>query len=192
MGAALSFSAKAEFRENFESPETTWRVAAADAPYRVRQHQRAQVESHWGHGSEHLQLVVGAGTYTYIEHPVGQPRVIEELLASVWVKSERPGIQFFARVVFPRETDDEGEPITALIQGSAYTNVGAWQRLSIETVPELAAEQARVLRLQLKRDIDTREAYLDRVLLNVYSAPGVVDVYIDDLEFEGHVTVKHP
>ena len=179
----------AGLRENFESPETSWRVAAADAPYRLRQHARTDSQSHWGHGSEHIRVAVGAGTYLFLEHEIEQPRVIDELLASVWIKSERPNIQLFARVVYPRTTDEEGQPVTALIQGTSYSDVGAWQRLSLSGVPDLVAEQARVLRLQLQRDVDTREAYLDRILLNIYSSPGIGDVFIDDLEIEGHVPV---
>ena len=189
VGTCMISFATAGLRENFESAETTWRIAASDAEYRVRQHQRVQSESHWGHGSEQVRVAVGSGTYVFIEHEIDCPRVIAELQASVWVKSGNPGVQMFARVVFPRTLDDAGQPVTALIQGSTYTNVGGWQRLSLEKIPDSVREQARVLRLQLKRDVEVREAYLDRVLLNVYSSPGVVEVYIDDLELEGHVPV---
>ena len=180
---------QAAMRENFESPETSWRFAAADAPYRLHQHQRVGNQSHWGHGSEQLRLALGAGTYAFVEHDIDQPRVIEELKATVWVKSDRPGVQLFARVVFPRAKDNDGQPVTALIQGSAYTNAGAWQQLSVAGIPDLVGEQARVLRLQLRRDIDPREAYLDRVLLNLYSGPGIAEVFVDDLEVEGHIRV---
>ena len=41
--------------------------------------------------------------------------------------------------------------------------------------------------MQLGPQVDDREAYLDAVLLNVYTGPGVSNVWIDDLEVAGHV-----
>ena len=43
------------------------------------------------------------------------------------------------------------------------------------------------MRSQLGTDIDGREAYIQRVLLNVYGGPGVTNVWIDDLEIAGYV-----
>lgn len=183
--------AAAAYRENFESPETSWRFAAADAAYRIHQHQRVQTQSHWGHGCEQLRVATGRGTFVYFRQEIGRPRVIDELVPSLWVKADRPGIQLLARVVFPRAVDDRtGRPVTALIRGGTYTAVGSWQRLAVENTPKLAAEQARVLTVQLGRDVDHREAYLDLVLLNAYCGTGIVELFVDDLEINGYLPVK--
>ena len=46
-----------------------------------------------------------SGSYVYFAHDVGRPRIIDELAPSVWIKSDRPGLQMAARVVLPRAVD---------------------------------------------------------------------------------------
>ncbi len=180
-------NARGDFRENFESPQTSWTFAAADAPYRLHQHGRVNSGAHWGQGCEQLRLETGAGTHVYFSHAIDNPRVHEELSPGVWVKADRPGVQLLARVVFPRAVDAAGQPVTALLQGRTYRQTGGWERLVLEGIPARVARQARVLRLQLGREIDPREAYLDLLILNTYTGAGVVNLMIDDLEIAGHV-----
>lgn len=176
-----------DFRENFEGQQTSWTFAAADAPYRLHEHSRVQSGAHWGKGCEQLRVETGAGTHVYFSHAIDNPRVHEELSPGVWVKADRPGVQLLARVVFPRATDAAGQPVTALVQGGTYRQTGGWERLVLDEIPGRVARQARVLRLQLGREIDPREAYLDLLILNTYTGTGVVNLSIDDLEISGHV-----
>ena len=91
----------------------------------------------------------------YFSHAVGQPRVIAELTPSVWIKSDRPGLQLLARVVLPRTEDPRsGQPVSTLVAGTSYTQVGRWQQLHIRGIPNLLARQVRVLRLQLGPGVD--------------------------------------
>ena len=178
----------ANLRENFEGPQTSWRYAATDATLRVTHHSRAQSQAHWGHGCEELRLAVGNGEFVYFEHDIGRPTIIDELQASVWVRASRPGVQLLARVVFPRAIDEaSGQPVTMLVRGTTYTRADAWEALQLTNIPELVTRQVRVLRLQLGRDIDQRGAYLDRLVINAYCAPGEMQLLIDDLEVHGFV-----
>ena len=54
-------------------------------------------------------------------------------------------------------------------------------------MPKLAAAQARVVSAETKRYVDVREAYLDRLVLNIYSGSGPTRLWIDDLEVAGFV-----
>ena len=183
--------ARAGFRENYESPETSWNFAGADTNHRLLDHRRVQTQSHWGHGCEQLRYTTSTGSFLYLSQSIDRPRVIEELSVSIWVKSPRPGVQLLARVVFPRCIDPKtSRPVTALLQGSIYRDAGAWQRLTLEGTPQLVAQQARVLRLQIDKDVDVREAYLDLVVLNAYCGVGTNEIFIDDLEIEGYLPVK--
>lgn len=184
----LSAPASANFRENFEGPEVSWRYSGTDAAVRIEVHERARSQAHWGHGCERIRCTMGHGTHLYFRHEIGRPQVIAELEPSVWVKADRPGIQLLARVVFPRSLDpDTGQPVTTLVQGQTSRRSGAWQRLAVTDLPQLVARQARVLRLQLGRDVDERQAYLDLLVLNVYGGRGATEVLIDDLEVEGYL-----
>jgi len=179
--------------EGFESPEPTWRDAGGNARYRIQRHQRIQGEAHVGDGCEKVTILGNNGTYVHLSHDVGHPRVIEELLPTVWVKSDRPGLQFLAQVVLPRTEDPRtGQPMSTLLRGSSYTNVGRWQQLRIDDMPQLLARQVRILRSQSGPNVDALEAYLDRVVLNVYGGPGTTNVWIDDLDIAGYVDSPPP
>ena len=126
------------------------------------------------------------GTSAYISHDVGRPRIIPELLPTVWIWSDRGGLQFAADIILPRAIDTRsGKPLQARVFGAIYNNPGHWQQLGIEQIPLLLERQLVVMRSRLGTDIDGREAYVQRVLLNVYGGPGTTNVWIDDLEIAG-------
>jgi hypothetical protein len=110
------------------------------------------------------------------------------LVPTVWVKSDRPGLQLMVRVVMPRSIDPRtGRALTTLVRGSSYAKVGAWEQLRLDNLVPTLKSQVRVLRAEIGRDVDEREAYVDRVLINVYGGPGLTNVNIDDLEIAGAV-----
>jgi hypothetical protein len=176
------------WHEGFETSQPSWRNVGGDTQYRILQQQRLQGESHSGNGCEWLRLESERGTAIYIAHDVGRPSVIDELLPSVWVKADRPGVQLAARIVLPRTPDRRtGRPVATIIVGGSYNATGRWQQLQLGDIPRLLARQVRILRMQLGPQVDEHEAYIDAVLLNVYTGPGVSNVWIDDLEVAGHV-----
>lgn len=186
---ASDAQAQVGWREGFETPQVSWIDAGGDGRYRFPVHERAMQGAHGGMGCETLTLEVSsAGSYVYLSHDIGRAPVIPELVPSVWIRSDRPGIRMFVRVVFPRTMEPRTQvPVTALLSGTTYAKVGSWEQLYLEDLPTLVARQARVLRAQLKTAVDTHEAYIDRVLLNVATGPGRSHIAIDDLEVAGHV-----
>jgi len=183
-------SVHADYHESFESAEATWRLADADCGVRVVAHARTFDTSHSGHACEHVRLAAGRGTYVHLVHRIDRARVIAEWTPSLWVKSDRPGLQFMARVVLPRSADPRsGSPLTALMRGDMYERVGEWQQLTIREADQLLDRQVRVLRSKFGPDVDAREAYVDMVVLNAYGGLGVTNVLIDDLEMTGDVPV---
>ncbi len=186
---ARSAGAQTAWREDFESPTTSWTLGDSDAPFRIEQHERTSSIAHFGACSEHLLVTAGYGTTLHVEHETPRFRVIDELRPSVWVASDRPGLQLLVRVVLPRSTDpNTGAPDTCLLRGEATSQGADWQRVAVSDLPKLLAREARLMRSRLGRDVDTREAYLDRVLLNIYAGEGRTEVWIDDLEISGAVT----
>ncbi len=185
---ATAARAQTPWYEGFEGPDPTWRAAGGDAQFRVLAHHRVQQEAFTGQGCEHLAISANTGTYVYFRHDVGWPWVIDELLPTVRVKSDRQGLQLLARVVLPRTKDPQsGRPLTTLVHGSTYTAIGRWQQLRIEEVPQQLARRTRVLRAEFGPEVDPREAYVDAILLNVFGGPGVTHVWIDDLDIAGYV-----
>jgi hypothetical protein len=177
------------WREDFEGSAPSWTEGGGDAQYTLVAHQRVRGGAHSGQGSEWIQVNAQGGSSVLISHDIGRPWVIDELRPSIWIFADRPGIRFFAEVTLPRSIDPRsGRPMTIQVDGAAYTTPGRWQRLEITEFAKRVAGQLRVLRLQLGKDIDGREAFVSRVLLNVYGGPGVTNVWTDDLEVYGYVS----
>ncbi|HEX3868818.1 MAG TPA: hypothetical protein VHV77_00135 [Pirellulales bacterium] len=191
MAAVLLAStlARADWRDSFETPDPVWTDIGGDARYRIDVQQRVQTGAHSGNGCEYLQLTASAGGRTaLLSYNLGRAPIINELRPSVWVRADRNGVQVFARVVMPRALDTStGQPMTTLIAGGQYTSAGAWQELRLDELSTLLARQAWVMRAQLHREIDIREAFVDRIVLNVYTGPGRTVLSIDDLTVEGIV-----
>lgn len=195
IAAAVSVGAGADgpsaWYEGFEGPHPTWRDAGGNARHRVELHQRVQGQAHTGNGCEWLRISAANGEYVYFAHDIGHPRVIDELMPSVWVKSDRAGLQFLVRAVLPRAKDPRtGRPLSTLLPGSMYTASGRWQQLRVDNIPQLLRRQARLLQPQRSNDMDVREAYLDLAVLNVYGGPGVTNVLVDDLDVAGYIDAR--
>lgn len=175
--------------EGFEGPERSWVPAGGNAQHQFLFHQRMRSEAHRGESCERVQLSGSGGSAVYLAHDVGQAQLIDDLLPTIWIKADRPGIQLLAQVVLKRTLDPRtGQPVSILLQGSAYTMVGRWQQLKIEEINKrLLTRETWVLRTQYGPSVDPREAYVARLLLNVYGGPGVTNVWIDDLEVAGYV-----
>ncbi len=176
-------------REGFEGPEPAWRDVGGDARYTIEVQQRVQAGAHSGTGCEYVQLnAAAAGRSAFVSYSVGRAPIIAELRPSLWVRADRQGVQMFVRVVMPRAIDTKTQqPLTMILAGDRYASVGAWQELAIADVVTALTRQAWVLRQQLRSEIDLREAYIDRVMLNVYTGPGRLSLWIDDLVIEGVV-----
>ena len=159
------------------------------AQYRVQLHERIRGEAHTGDGCERLRIVGEGGSEAWIAHAVGRPRVIDDLLPTLWIKADRPGIQLAARIVLPRSLNPRSrQPLTAVVYGSSYTTVGRWQQLRLEDIPRLLTRETRALRTEYGPSVDPREAYVEQILLNIYGGPGVTNVWIDDLDIAGWAT----
>ncbi|HEY4310113.1 MAG TPA: hypothetical protein VGN12_11735 [Pirellulales bacterium] len=186
---AVTLRAQVLVRQDFDGPEPTWREGRGSPGYRITNHERTSEGAHGGSGCEFFRIVSGAsGTFVHLVHDLAPARVISELKPSLWVRSDRPGIQLRARVVFPRSINPStNQPDSVLIAGTSYTRAASWEMLRIDDVPNLVAAQARVLRAEMKRDVDTREAFVDRLVLNLYTGSGQTLLWIDDLEVAGFV-----
>ncbi len=176
--------------QSFDDASPSWEAADRDVACRVESHVRTSEGARTGR-CELLQTTAAAsGSYVLFAHGVGRARVMPELRPSVWIRSNRPGVQLLVRVVLPRVADPQtGQPLSTLLYGTTYSQVGRWQELHVAEVPLLLSRQVRVLRSKLGVQVDAREAYVDQILLNVYSGKGTSDIRVDDLTVRGYVSV---
>ena len=183
---------EAEFRDTFESSDPAWRLADADCGAKLIERRRTLRQQHAGSASELLRVSAGYGTYCYATYPIKSAAVIDELNISIWVRSERPGVQLLARVILPRTTDPNNDkPLSILVRGTILSKTGEWQQLTVSNLPTMVDRQSRVLRTQLRSPVDVREAHVDMIALNLYTGAGMSSVWIDDLFVRGEVAHSH-
>ncbi len=179
----------AAVHEKFESPEPSWQWRERDCKIRVDAHRRLFSESHTGSGCEYFRYgAAPGGTKVLLSHTVEPARVIDELVASLWMKSDYPGLQLSVRFVLPRSKDpNTGRPLTGLLHGSSYTTPGRWQQLRVENPVALLERETRLLRSrpELGAAVDPAEAYIDTIVVNAYRGGGVTQLWLDDLEVVG-------
>jgi hypothetical protein len=181
--------ARADLRDSFETPQTTWRLIGRDCDVmRLEKHQRVFQLAHSGQGCEYLRLVADFGTHVHFGLAAPPGLVIDEMNISLWVRASRPGIQLLAGVVLPRSRDSrDGSPRRAVLRGSLYQDVGQWQQLSLAQPLQQLKRQESSLRFEYGPDLDIREAYVDWVMINAYGCPGETELWMDDLELSGFV-----
>ncbi len=180
--------AQSTLRYDFETTTPSWRWGVADAPLQIRAHQRLRQDAHSGHGCEYLRFMAGHGTFVEVTHPLGEAYVVDELNLRVWIRSNRAGARLMARAVLPRTRHPEtGAALTTMLIGSSYGTPGRWQSLALDQIPVLLEREARRLRFELGANVDTREAYVDEIALNIYGGQGETHVWLDDLEVRGFV-----
>ena len=123
--------------------------------------------------------------------------MISELKPSIRVRSERRGAKLYVRVVLPETPAPDGSgPMTTLVSGAAYKLNGKWQRLTFDGGGEGAdltaslREKIWLLRREYGQHVSSTGAYIDKVVLNLYSGAGETSIDIDDLKVDGIVAAK--
>jgi hypothetical protein len=171
-------------REGFEGTDPLWVKGAADGVSREVAHKITDERPFRGQHCEFIQVTVESGTSVYYTFDTGRAPVTDDLKASLWLRGNRPGTQLMARVVLPHEPNPDRieESMTVLLRGDGYDKAGRWQRLDLSRPPKLLRDQQELLRLQLKRDVNVADAYVDRLVINVNGGPGDNQVWIDNLE----------
>jgi hypothetical protein len=149
--------------------------------------------------SEHLALtfadvVVGDAAFVHYHYPTPPAPVSPVLTAGVWVKATKPGVQLRARVVFPKEPDPANPqaPLTMLVVGKTYDRPRQWDKLTVEDVPALVGKHLPAVQAKIGRPVNDDGAYVDRLVLNVYTGPGPVDIWVDDLDIGPVVRSAEP
>jgi hypothetical protein len=168
----------------FEARNPVWRPGPHDAAYKESLHGISSEHVHRGQRSETIQFEADSGSYIHYTYALGSAPVNDDLSISLWIRANRPGLQLLARVVFPHELDRDnpGHLLSVLLPGERYQIAQQWQSLSIPTPVKLLRQQQLLLARSLKREINTADAYVDQIILNVYTGPGKTRVWIDDLE----------
>jgi hypothetical protein len=183
--ALLPCAAQQIHRNSFETAQTQWVKGDADMAYEEQAHGITDQGAHDFQRCEYIRVNARQGSHVHYQYATPKAPITDELTVSLWVKSNRPGVQILARVVFPNEagTSSLQDRLTTLIRGDVYRGPpGRWKRLEIGRTINLLKKQQMMMQQQLGHAINVADAYIDQILVNVYGGPGVSEVWIDALE----------
>ncbi|AMV23276.1 hypothetical protein VT84_02630 [Gemmata sp. SH-PL17] len=175
-------------RFGFGNKNTVLVRGDANVKVEEKEHDVSNDSYHSRPTSEHLllaaDLATGDSAFIHYHYDTPHAPVTAALSAGVYVKATKPGIQLRARVVFPKEQDPAHpeSSLTTLIVGDTYTERGQWQKLTLTEIPALIGKHLPVLQTKIGRAVNSTGAYIDRLVLNVYTGPGTAHIYIDDLD----------
>ena len=188
----------AQFHEDFEKLGSTWQRSETDCVIRKSKWTSQRINEQFENNRfEQIKFVAGPGTHIFVTHDVTPALVISELQPSVRVRSGSRGAKIYVRVVLPETPAPDGSgPMTALVAGSAYKLNGNWQRLTFggsgadSDLASSLREKVWLLRREYGEHVSATGAYVDKVVLNLYSGAGETTVDIDDLKVDGIVAAK--
>lgn len=181
------------FREGFEGPKPSWRREETDATVKILAHERTALASHEGKSSERFEFTAGPGSVLYYSLNVPNVAIDDETRATLFVRSSRSGIQLYGRVVLPRDLDpDTGRPSFVLVAGTSTATADRWQKVELSNMRAALEREVRVLRIGSGRKVPIEGAYLERLVVNLYSGAGGTEVFLDDLSLSPVPVDKGP
>ena len=173
----------ADFQEGFDGPKTSWSIAADGRVSRVVEHRRQTQLRRFGTHAE--QVILDAKVITRVEltHRLSPARALDELSASVWVRSNRTGAKLSLRLVFPHLNDPKtGQKVVRWLEGDSYTSDNTWQILNCRTAEKEVQRRTQLLRATLGSDIDVRDIYVDRAMISAELGTGTTEICFDELK----------
>jgi hypothetical protein len=172
----------AMLRDGFEASRPVWQQEQADTTVKLLAHERSDRAHHEGRLAERFLFEAGVGSAFYFSYALPPIPLTDDLRASLYVRSNRAGVQLFGRVILPADNDPKTkEPSYVLVPGTIYEASDRWRRLELIELRHSVEEQARVLRAATKRPVSLEGAYLDRLVVNLFGGEGETDVFLDEL-----------
>ena len=131
----------------------------------------------------HLDSVTDFGQVT-ITHRDPPARPVNEFRASMRCRSNRSGLHFALRLIFPHQQDPRtNQPLITYLPGDVYDAVDQWQKLTATVTNEQIVSQVQRLRTELHRtDLNLNGVYITGCVLTGDVSRG--DVFIDITETE--------
>ncbi|MDB5343616.1 MAG: hypothetical protein JWP89_1993 [Schlesneria sp.] len=178
------------FELDFDGPETSWQIRCRKRDAKLETQERRREEARNGQ-AEFIRIRSNAeNTPLRAEHKIPASRVLDEFTASLWVRSDRPGVTLAIRISIHGGKNPETQAALELIvEGDKYEEAGKWQQLKCRTADKAVNDKLRLLRAKYKVTIDPADMYVDQIILGSQLGNGVTEILIDDLQVEPIVPV---
>lgn len=187
--------------EYFESDTPSWKFLHRENGATVISQNRTGQSFYQGAKAEKLQFSFPQQqSCLVLGHTVDFPMLIEDLQASIYVRSDSPNIILGAQIVLPNSIHPEtGRPITFLVLGSRYSGSGDWEQLGFwdkNGKSNLFSESTRIgnlLRQDFSQNLDMRDRYVRQIILFCESASTTASqtrLETDSLEMIGYAATR--
>ena len=189
----------AQYAETFDSPTANFKRHQSDCSIepsswkQTRESESSESEGDVDTTFERIKFRCGTGTNVFVSHEIPHAYIIPELKPTVRLKSTRPGAQILVRIVLPHTiAPDASGPMTTTLEGGIYENNNQWQTIGFgdNDLTELLEKELWFLRRKYGAHVSSQKAYIDRIVINLYTGDGEHDVQIDNIEVNGLVPVK--
>ena len=186
----LGDRAAAQMQDSFESGVPRWKFAESDSNAQVTLQEISITTPHNGQTSELIEVASGNGTFVYMAYPIEPSVVVDEFQPRLWTRCASTGLRMGVRVVFPNSQHPvTGGRLTAIVWGDTYTDPGQWQSLKVSNLQKQFEAEVVSLRHRHGSEIALDDAFIDSIVMNVFTGPGSFRLLIDDLNLQGHIAL---
>lgn len=192
LGLASHLAASEPLRDHFERFEPAWKVDLSVTTEQSIRSERSETAGRNGRGELIRIDSQTASTPTRFVYPVPAARVLDELTASIWVRSPNPGWILGMGIVVPGLLDpNTQQPVQIIISGDVLAEPDRWTQLKCQSTEREIRRQLVLLRAQYPDIADFGQLYVDRLYLACRVPAGTTQVAIDDLEMGPIVPVEN-
>lgn len=182
--------ASAQMQDSFEGGAPRWKFAESDSSAQLTLQEISITSPHSGQTSELIQVASGNGTFVYIAYPIEPCVVVDEFQPRLWTRCASAGLRIGVRIVFPSSLHPvTGGRLTAIVWGDTYSDPGQWQSLKLTNLQKQFEAEVVSLRQRYGPDVAIEDAFIDSVVMNVFTGPGNFRLLIDDLNLQGHISL---
>lgn len=177
-------------QDSFEGGVPRWKFAESDASAQLTSQEISITSPHSGQTSEMIQVASGNGTFIYIAYPIEPCVVVDEFQPRLWTRCPSAGLRIGVRIVFPSSHHPvTGGRLTAIAWGDTYSDPGQWQSLKVTNLQKQFEAEVVALRQRFGPNIVTEDAFIDSIVMNVFTGAGSFRLLIDDLNLQGHIAL---
>ena len=174
--------------DSFEGGNPRWQLVESDCSAQLTEHEISLLLPHSGRTCEQMEVDCGSGTLVLLAYPIEPCVALDEFQPRIWTRCSSGRIQIGVRVIFPQAE----HPITqgrlnAILWGEIYRDTGQWQMLRVRELQRLLQQEMVTLRQRFGSELNLENAFIDSLVLNVYTGPGRYRVQVDDLDLPGMI-----
>lgn len=180
----------AQMQDSFEGGATRWRLVESDCNAQLTLQEISATFPHGGQTSELIEVAATNGTFVFLAYPIEPCVVVDEFQPRLWTRCASAGLRIGARIVFPSSQHPvTGGRLTAIVWGDTYSEPGQWQGIKLVNLQKQFEAEVIQLRQKFGPEIIVEDAFIDAVVMNVYTGPGRYRLQIDDMNLQGHISL---